>query len=478
MSGYLILDLSIIFMSFLASDHLASGNWVPFFSRSNYPQNVGPLGSTALASCMVFTATMVPVLVYLLCVQGLYETRRGVRYSTELHGVVRSVWFSMLFAIALDFLVWRADISRHFVVYEASFMCAGLFTWRYFKRKYFERLVSAGYRRTPALIIGAGRLGRYLEMIMARKDWLGVDVVGYLDDRYGVDDNGPAGLLGRISDFEPVVRLHGIREVYVTIPSERKVISRLLDIACDLGVTVKVVPEMYDLVASEVKFENVGSIPIMRLRVPALRPRQILAKRALELALTVPLILLFSPVMVLIALAVKLDSEGSVFYKQKVLGFNGRPLVIYKFRSMRRDADDSPHKAYLKRLVNSNEPADEVNGLYKLVDDDRITRVGRILRKYSLDELPQLINVLRGDLSLVGPRPPIVFEYAQYNDFHKKRLLVKPGLTGLWQVSGKSRLSFEEMIMLDILYINEWSIWLDLRIILDTIPVVLRGRNL
>ena len=121
--------------------------------------------------------------------------------------------------------------------------------------------------------------------------------------------------------------------------------------------------------------------------------------------------------------------------------------------------------------------SDTENGVYKLANDNRVTSVGRILRKYSLDELPQLWNVLRGDLSLVGPRPPLSYEYVHYDDYHKKRLLVKPGLTGLWQVSGKSQLSFDRMIILDILYINDWSIWLDVKIILDTIPVVLRGKN-
>jgi exopolysaccharide biosynthesis polyprenyl glycosylphosphotransferase len=477
LGAYVTLDLLVVVASFVVAV-TETADWGGRLPRvATIPPGVLLPVVSPIFPVVLFTLVMTPVLVLELALHGFYETRRGTRYSQEFFGVFRAVLVAAVVTVVVDFLLFRLDVPRSFVLFHSVLVIAGLFTWRYLKRKYVEHLVTGGYRRTRALIVGAGRLGRYLGMILKGKEWLGVNVAGYLDDRYGLEEDETGEILGRICEFEQVVRDHGIQEVYITIPSERKIVPRLVEASNELGVAVKVVPEMYDMIASEVKFENVGSIPVMRLCVPALRPRQLAAKRVLELALTLPMLILLAPLMGLIALAVRLDSEGPIFYRAVVLGKGGRPVTIYKFRSMFRDADSTVHREYLERLVTSNRPADEEKGIYKLSDDDRITRVGRFLRKYSLDELPQLWNVVRGDISLVGPRPPLSYEYHHYDEYHKKRLLVKPGVTGLWQVSGKSRLSFESMIMLDLLYINEWSIWLDLKIMLDTIPVILRGDN-
>ena len=203
-------------------------------------------------------------------------------------------------------------------------------------------------------------------------------------------------------------------------------------------------------------------------------------KRALDLILTFLILIAFSPWLLLIMLAIKIGSPGPVFHKQIRLGERGKPFRFYKFRSMSVNTDDAEHRSYVKNLIKAGSPyrVDENDKpLFKISDDGRVTRVGKLIRRYSVDEFPQLLNVLRGEMSLVGPRPPLPHEYKDYSDWYRKRLDGTPGITGLWQVSGKNRISFEDMVRLDIYYLKNWSLWLDIKIILRTIPTMLRGEG-
>ena len=197
------------------------------------------------------------------------------------------------------------------------------------------------------------------------------------------------------------------------------------------------------------------------------------AKRALDVAAAVTLLVLLLPLLLVVTLAIRLESDGPVLYRAERVGRYGRPFRVAKFRSMRSGCDSAPHMAYVRSLMREESAP---YALYKVPDDARITRVGRILRTTSLDELPQLWNVLRGEMSLVGPRPDVPYAVAEYGDGLHRRLLVKPGITGLWQVSGRSRLSLTEMYRLDLVYVSQASLWLDLGILARTVPVVF-GRS-
>jgi lipopolysaccharide/colanic/teichoic acid biosynthesis glycosyltransferase len=208
--------------------------------------------------------------------------------------------------------------------------------------------------------------------------------------------------------------------------------------------------------------------------------RYVLMTRGLDLVLALTLLALLFPLLLAIAIAVRLDSPGMPIYRQRRIGLGGREFLVNKFRSMRCDAEATQHRAYVKALIGRSSeeaPTGEGTGLYKLVVDDRITRVGRVLRRYSLDELPQLWNVVRGDMCLVGPRPVIPYEAECYPAWYHERFSVKPGLTGLWQVSGRNERTYEEMVMLDIEYSRAKSLWLDIEILLRTAWVVLTGRG-
>lgn len=201
------------------------------------------------------------------------------------------------------------------------------------------------------------------------------------------------------------------------------------------------------------------------------------AKRTLDIVLSVALLVLLAPLLLLVAIAIRLDSRGPALFLQERLGRNGVPFRMVKFRSMRTDVSHEAHRAYVEALIDGEADTQENGGngqVYKLVEDDRITRVGRIIRRTSIDELPQLLNVLAGTMSLVGPRPPLGYEVERYRGHHFARMVARPGVTGLWQVSGRNALGFEEMISLDLAYIRRSSMRLDLKILVRTLPAILR----
>jgi exopolysaccharide biosynthesis polyprenyl glycosylphosphotransferase len=244
------------------------------------------------------------------------------------------------------------------------------------------------------------------------------------------------------------------------------------------GVEFRIAPTLLNCLPSKTEIDQVGSLPMVTLFRSPLSNAARFVKRASDLLIALLALIVLGPLWLLVALLIKLDSRGPVFYQQERVGMDGRVFLFYKFRTMRAGTDDARHREfqerYIKGLPDSN-LGDEDRPAYKLRADDRVTRLGRILRKTSLDELPQLFNVLRGDMSIVGPRPPIPYEVESYELWHRKRLDMKPGITGLWQVSGRNRLPFEEMVRLDLFYIENWSLLLDLKIILRTLPVMLRG---
>ena len=201
-----------------------------------------------------------------------------------------------------------------------------------------------------------------------------------------------------------------------------------------------------------------------------------LAKRLFDLVVALIMLIVSAPVMAIVALAIKLDSPGPIVFRQTRIGKNHRPFTFYKFRSMYYKADSSVHQQFVKNLINGSSSCSST-GTYKLASDKRITRVGRFIRKTSLDELPQLFNVIKGDMSMVGPRPPIPYEVAEYKDWHHRRLSVTPGITGLWQVQGRSLVSFDDMVKMDIDYVEQRSLKLDAALLVQTVPAVLSGRG-
>jgi len=234
-------------------------------------------------------------------------------------------------------------------------------------------------------------------------------------------------------------------------------------------VKVRIAPTTAELLTQRAEYVAGQGVPLFELRPPVVAGLDWALKRAFDLVVSGVLIVLAAPFWLVVALAVKLDSPGPVFYRDRRVGLGEREFGMFKFRSMRIGAAQSQ---------GALETANEASGpLFKIKDDPRVTRVGHLLRRYSIDELPQMLNVLRGEMSLVGPRPLPLRDYVQLDDWHRKRYLVLPGMTGLWQVSGRIDLSFDDLVRLDFYYLENWSIWLDISILAKTLPAVLARRG-
>jgi exopolysaccharide biosynthesis polyprenyl glycosylphosphotransferase len=245
------------------------------------------------------------------------------------------------------------------------------------------------------------------------------------------------------------------------------------------GVEFRIAPSLFNVLPRKTEIDQIGVLPMIRLFREPLSSGARILKRTSDLIISALAVALLLPLWLLIALLIKLDSRGPVFYTQERVGMDGRLFLLYKFRTMVADADAELHREYQRAFIAGRAEANlgnEQKPTYKLLADPRITRVGKFLRKTSIDEVPQLLNVLLGDMSVVGPRPPIPYEVEAYELWHRKRLDMKPGLTGLWQVSGRNRLPFEEMVRLDLFYIENWSLLLDLKVILRT-GLVMLGRE-
>jgi exopolysaccharide biosynthesis polyprenyl glycosylphosphotransferase len=270
--------------------------------------------------------------------------------------------------------------------------------------------------------------------------------------------------------FRDIVRHHGVERVIIApVSTDAADTLELIRLVKAVGVRVSLLPRLLEVVGSSVEFDNVGGLTMLGVRRFGLTRSSRLTKRAFDLLGATFGLIVVAPLFAAIVAAIRLDSRGPVFFRQTRVGLEGKHFEILKFRSMCADAEE--RKADLRHL-------NETSGLFKIDDDPRITRVGRFLRKTSLDELPQLINVWRGDMSLVGPRPLVLDEDAQVAGFDRARLALTPGMTGHWQILGSARIPMEEMVGIDYLYVANWSLWIDVKILLRTVPYVLGRRGM
>jgi exopolysaccharide biosynthesis polyprenyl glycosylphosphotransferase len=344
-------------------------------------------------------------------------------------------------------------------------LCLRRMVWRLMMYRRFER----GLETRNIVIVGTGRVGQALRHHLESVRHLGYSFKGFVAIP-GSDSESRSGggdVLGSIDDVLEIARKHFADEIFIAAPCEPDVVKRIVLDAREAGVDIRVVPELYDGLAWNSPIEYVGqfpTIPLHRGHVPVMG---FFLKRILDVVLSSLALIILSPVMAAIAIAVRMDSDGPILYCSDRIGKKGRLFRCFKFRTMVVDAERRRAE-----ILHMNE-RDGV--LFKISNDPRVTRVGRFLRKYSLDELPQFINVLRGDMSVVGPRPPIASEVKRYELSHLRRLAVLPGMTGLWQVQARQDPSFDSYISLDTAYIENWSVWLDLKILVRTLTVVIEG---
>jgi exopolysaccharide biosynthesis polyprenyl glycosylphosphotransferase len=397
--------------------------------------------------------------------QSLYRTPRDRSVLDESVMVAKAVGVATVLLVLYIFISGSKDISRLVIFSSAVLNIFTLSGWRYFKRRWILHRAVKGIGVTRVLIVGAGRIGKALGRWFGENRHLGYHVCGYLDS----DGLADARVLGTVDDLEKIALTHFVDELFITLPADRELVKQTVVEARELGLGLKLLPDLYDGFGWKVPLHMIGGFPVMDLLWQPIPAVGLMIKRFLDLTLASIALVLTAPLFALIAILIKSDSAGPIFYASKRVGLKGRKFKCYKFRTMVQDADQQKQK-----LRDSNER----NGpFFKLANDPRVTRVGRWLRKTSLDELPQVINVLRGEMSLVGPRPHPVDDYELYSIEHLRRLDVSPGLTGLWQVTARRDPSFDTNMALDLEYIENWSLGLDFKIMLKTIPAVLRSEG-
>lgn len=419
-------------------------------------------------------ALLTVTVIALFAMKGLYRLPRSAGVLDHASIIAGGTTTAVAIMIVLVF-IWTSTqfYSRLIFGFAWASIVALLVIWRFVFIGIRRYLWTRGVGRERMLVVGATGLGRQvMEGIVAQPD-MGYALAGYLDDRPAPPSERPDGHfrhLGSVEDLPAVLGRHDVEQVILALPFwEHNRLPGLVAQCRDADVEFRLAPDLYELSFDRVDVGEVGGVPLIGLKEVSLKGLNLVIKRAMDIAL----ILLVSPALLvlgaIIGVAIRMDSPGPVIFEQGRVGKGGRRFTAYKFRTMVEDAEE--RKAELAALNEADGP------IFKIRNDPRMTKVGRLLRRTSLDELPQFWNILRGDMSIVGPRPPTPDEVERYEHWHRRRLEVTPGLTGLWQVLGRSDTSFDEMVRLDIYYAENWSPGMDLRIMLQTIPAVLSGKG-
>ena len=405
-------------------------------------------------------------LIVLSCMSmHLYHTSRDASAWWESLKVVRAVLLATALLVVFIFISGNKVISREIIVSAGAVNAVMLAGWRFAKREYILARTRRGVGLSRALIIGAGSHGQTLAKWLKGNQQLGYAVCGFVDTY----KNGDPLVLGTITDLRKVALEQFVDQLFLPLPAESSLVKDMWVQARQLRLNLTLVPELYDGLTWRAPVRSMGGFPVIELHGQPIPAVGLAVKQAVDVVLSLAGLLLSTPLVALAAIWIRLDSPGPVIYCAPRIGKKGKSFRCYKLRTMQVDADSVKEK--LRRQNERNGP------FFKMENDPRITRSGRWLRKFSIDELPQLVNVLLGDMSLVGPRPHPLDDYERYTIEHLRRLDVKPGMTGLWQVTARCDPSFEKNMHLDIEYIENWSLRLDFKILLRTIPSVVRAEG-
>ncbi|KAA0018923.1 sugar transferase [Antrihabitans cavernicola] len=427
-----------------------------------------------------YTALSVSIAVVWLILLTALNTRspRVMGNGAEEYRRIGSATLRLFGLIAIASLLFQVDIARGYLAIAFPLGLIGLVLSRQGWRKYAVRQRRQGSYQTTVLVVGARNAARSMTTSFARDHTSGYRVVGVCtpggdmaEDQSMTVPGDEVPIVGDEHSILDAVKLTGADTVVVTA-TEQLGNARIRDLVWELeplNVDLVVTPGVVDVAGQRLEIRPVADMPLVHIEKPQYDRAKSFGKHAFDFCFALFALIAIAPVMLAVAIAIKTTSRGSVFYKSERMGIDGKPFAMIKFRSMYEDAD-----RHLDALLRQNEGA---GVLFKMRDDPRVTPIGKIMRKYSLDELPQFINVLRGEMSVVGPRPPLRREVEAYDGVVRRRLLVKPGVTGLWQVSGRSDLSWDESVRLDLSYVENWSMVQDLLIIKKTLSAVARSEG-
>ena len=458
LAAEVLADCTCLFVNFVVVSQLRLLlDWATHYVPPVFLQRLLPAPAIGL---LLLQGILLTLLGY---TERLYETTFNTSIEEHKVAVGKVVaWSTLMVAIAARLLGIHV-ISAWVVLASAPMNYCAMLGWRQCQLRSIARDTKIGCRTRNVLIVGAGRLAQEVAACLARESALGRVVRGFLVE------SGPVGgdILGTVDDLAKVARAEFADEIILAIPGQPDMARRLIREAQGNRLDVKVVPDLLGFELQSSTVERFGRVPVLTLHQEPIPVFGLLLKRTIDVIGSGAALLVLSPLMALIALLIKADSPGTICYQAQRVGRKGRKFICHKFRTMGADADQRKDE-----LRNRNQ---RQGAFFKITDDPRITRLGHFLRRYSLDELPQLWNVLKGDMSLVGPRPHPLDDFAHYDLNDLRRLDVTPGITGLWQVSARRDPSFERNMALDLKYIEHWDLWMDLRILVRTVAAVLRG---
>jgi exopolysaccharide biosynthesis polyprenyl glycosylphosphotransferase len=425
-----------------------------YFSKMNWP----------------LTLSIIPIWLSLLSVLGAYHDFRTRHFKKELVIIVKAALLSVVVFGSIFFLLQMKFTSRLYIGIFILTTGLCLMGEKRLISTLLDRIHEHGFNQVNLLIVGTGRRAQeFIRAVKEHANW-GLRIVGLIDDEHGMYGKEIEGyrVLGRIQDIPFILHRKVIDRVIFVVP--RLWLHRLDDVilACEReGISTSISMDLYDLRIAKMRQTCFNNFPLLEFETFNAKEWQLFIKRVMDITLSLFFLTISSPIYLLTAIAIKLTSKGPVFFQQIRCGLNGRKFTLYKFRSMIVGAEMK------KKVV---EKMNEMDGpVFKIKHDPRITKVGRIIRKLSIDEFPQFINVLKGDMSIVGPRPPLPIEVDLYELWQRRRLSFKPGITCKWQVSGRNNINFERWMEMDLEYIDSWSLWLDVKILVKTFVVVLTG---
>ncbi len=415
-------------------------------------------------------AVMGLIEVLMLQAFGVYREVYGLAQIEELAWILRSSFMAVLVTFAFTFATRQLLFSRFVLVFAFPAASLSVACWHWLFHRLSRSIALRRGRATRVALLGSGRETEEVAEFMRTRATVPYEVVarfgsvpggGAPDTEGGAD--GLAPMFGRMDEL-------GVDELIITERGLTRESTAAIIYRCEQeGIQYKLAADVFDLVSLTTRIVHLGGTTMIESAPPPLSGSRRLLKRAMDLAVAVPAFVLLLPLGLVVSICIVVDSGFPVFYLQTRLGRDNRRFRMVKFRSMRRGADREK-----KELLGLNESS---GPLFKMRSDPRVTGVGRILRRWSLDELPQLLNVITGSMSLVGPRPPLPEEVSEYSERQMKRLQTVPGITGVWQISGRSSLTFNEMVKLDLYYVDNWSIWMDVSLLLLTVPAILSRRG-
>jgi exopolysaccharide biosynthesis polyprenyl glycosylphosphotransferase len=412
----------------------------------------------------------IPAWIRLMSADGVYANFRTKLFIEICWHVLRTGVASLFILGSVVFLLKMELTSRMYVAMFAAVSLSGLFVSKAAWHWFLDYISRQGYNLTNMLIVGTGKRAQdFIRTVHAHANW-GLRIVGLVDD-----DPKLLGktvleypVIGRIRDIPRILRDHVVDQVIFVVP--RMWLNRIEDAIfhCEReGVGTAVTVDLFKPKLGKLYISTFANIPMLVSQTASAKEWQLFLKRMTDVAISLLLVVVLSPVFIFATIGIKLDSKGPIFFRQVRSGRNGRKFTLYKFRSMYEGAEI--RKRELERQNEMNGP------VFKIRRDPRVTGFGRFMRKFSIDELPQFINVLKGDMSLVGPRPALSTEVEMYETWHRRRLSMKPGITCIWQVSGRNKIDFERWMEMDLKYIDNFSLWLDFKILVRTVFVVLTG---